>query len=154
MRGGSAESGRNTDTRYATPYSCAVRKMVGLSSTSKVVAGSNGSTVRNRGQNSGCSLTSANHGVKIPGQPGFLHFQRQTVLVGVRDQHHSLAGGAQRIQKLPNIGMHGDQVLDLALQCNDIERQILRPIVQTVPVQRPFNSLGAGLDFGVGLREL
>ena len=95
----------------------------------------------------------ADDGVEMTGQSGFFHFQGQTVRMGVGHHNHSLAGDAHGVQKLQNVGMHGDQVRDFPLEGHDIQRQFPAPVIQAVPGQRALHRPGASRHLNAGSGE-
>lgn len=63
--------------------------------------------------------------------------------MGVGDQHTPFARTLQQIQKLCDMRVHRDQVVDLLLQQRDIQAQFAAPVIDAVPIQRTLDVAGA-----------
>lgn len=98
-------------------------------------------------------IVGADQRVKMAGQLGFFHLQRQTVRVGIGDENDALAGVAQRIEKSQDMGMDRDQMGDFTLDRHNVQGQFLTPVIEAIPVERPFNRLGTGFDLSLSLGQ-
>src|SRR5690606_40087666 len=77
----------------------------------------------------------ADHRVEVAGESGALHLERQTLHVGIGDQHHALARTARGGEKVRNMGMDRDQVLDLGLEQRDVQPEFARSEEHTSELQ-------------------
>ena len=91
----------------------------------------------------------ADHGVEVVTEPRTPEFDLDRLAVGVGDQHQAPARGAHCVQEVEHVWMHRDQVVHLLLELRDVEAELARPVVHTVPVERALGFFVARHQLGL-----
>jgi len=71
----------------------------------------------------------ADHGMEMLTELCAFHLEGKAIVMGIGRQHCSPSRCTHGAEEIDDVGMDGDEVLDLALELHDIETKLLTPVV-------------------------
>lgn len=95
-------------------------------------------------------IVRAHDGVEVPPKSCVLHFERQALSMGVGHKDNPFSGCAHGLEKVDDVRVNGNQVIDFLFEDRDVQAKLAAPVVDAIPVKRALGTAKAWKQLALG----